>query len=173
MDSLYGNSQSDICSIFPTHIEDIVDKFSNELGGNERECVYRTTCALINGETVDRVSSNLVKLSRILKGLQEISLFVRTQENRTQGARVGSQCIDGFVRAALCQQCIELTPPLCLSTCNALLRGCYSPYYTVLNQQFSRLWTEVGRVVSIATATVTSMISDTRNIIDFPKLVSY
>ena len=167
--------RSDGCKLFPELMKVSIEVFSHNLGGentNVIECINSTTNELIDEEALNTVSEELTKLPSVIAALGKIGSFVKSQENRTQDATVNSQCVNGFISAAHCRQCIKRIPPLCMGTCNALLRGCYSPYYTVFNGQFAELWTEVGRVVKIASSAVTNIISNAKKVVDYSALVS-
>ena len=139
-----------------------------------RQCINRTVSDKMQRESLAMVSSGLVELySSTLHAVKKILSFIQSQRNRTEGSGVSSACVDGYIEAAFCRQCVERTPPLCLLTCNALVRGCYSAYYTVLNGQFEQLWTEIEGLATGINSTVNNILTHTSKLVDFPRLVSF
>ena len=168
-----------ICETISTGVTRVVVNIAEayfsrkELSEENKVCIYNTTNSEIDKHSLEHMGSGLVELYHYtLRALAKIQDFIESQVNRTEGASVSAVCVDGFIEAAFCRQCVERTPPLCLLTCNALVRGCYSPYYTVLNGQFEDLWTEVKRLTRSADSAVKNVLSNTLKLVQFPQLVS-
>ena len=150
------------------------DDFTTEDDSTD-QCINTTVVDKVDMDALTEVASELLEIyATIVPSIEKISLFLASQENRSQNATVSSECVAGFIEAAFCRQCRERTPPLCLATCSALVRGCYSPYYTVYNnRQFSALWIEVQRVVGRAVTTVQSGLSSALEVVNSQSVVSY
>ena len=174
-----GPADQSVCETISTGVTRVVVNIAEayfcrkELSEENKVCIYNTTNSEIDKDSLEHMGSGLVELYLYtLRGLAKIQDFIESQVNRTEGASVSAVCVDGFIEAAFCRQCVERTPPLCLLTCNALVRGCYSPYYTVLNGQFEDLWTEVKRLTRSADSAVKNVLSNTLKLVQFPQLVS-
>ena len=88
------------------------------------------------------------------------------------GETVLQQCVTRFIDLAFCSRCVRATPPFCFNTCNALLRACYSPYYTALNRQYNQLWDVVQRTVQVANSTVQGRLTGESVILDIENIYS-
>lgn len=176
---LEGPTDQGFCETISTGVTRVVVNIAEayfsrkELSEENKMCIYNTTYSEIDKDSLEHMGSGLVELYHYtLRALAKIQDFIKSQVNRTEGASVSAVCVDGFIEAAFCRQCVERTPPLCLPTCNALVRGCYSPYYTVLNGQFEDLWTEVKHLTKNADSVVKIVLSSTSKLVQFPQLVS-
>ena len=144
-----------------------------DISEEDRQCISRATRSKIDDDSLVQVSSGLVELfNYTLPAVQKIRDFIESQTNITEGANVSTACVNGFIEAAFCRQCFERTPPICVLTCNALVRGCYSPYYTLLNGQFQELWTEIKRLTLDINSTVHRVLHHTSKLGELSKLVS-
>ena len=169
---------SDLCEVVMTNMSNVLvhivqESFNTlELSDSEVQCIYRTTSERIDEEALAMMSTGLVELfNSTLLAMEKIKNFIMSQKNRTDDARVIPACVNGFITASTCTKCVERTAPLCLVTCNALVRGCYSPYFTVLNGQFVELWKEVDSLARRVNSTVGDIFEHTSKLVDFPKLV--
>jgi hypothetical protein len=139
---------------------------SDEISESERRCINSKTSEVIGREPLATASSELVQLYRYTLGAaKKILTFMASQTNELNEASVSTACVNGFIQTAYCRQCVERTPPLCFNTCNALLRGCYSPYYTVLNGEFEELWVAVKNVTKRADRAVDAILSNTSKLV--------
>ena len=136
------------------------------------QCITRVVRSLVNWNAVGALTLQLQQLRRAITALMEISRFLEQQRNRLQNAQLLEECVATFVNIAFCSRCTRKTPPMCFGTCNALLRGCYSPYYTALNRQYLPLWTEVRRIVELANDTVEDILSGEGALLDTSNVVS-
>lgn len=123
-------------------------------GGDTAECIADVLESLVDRDTVDELRELVQRVRRGITALMRIGRFLERQGNRLEGARVLQHCVERFTEISVCSRCTRKTPPLCFGTCNALVRGCYSPYYTVLNGQYRRLWQEAQRIVQLLNTTV-------------------
>ncbi|CAI8026431.1 hypothetical protein GBAR_LOCUS15182 [Geodia barretti] len=112
-----------------------VAAFNNSM----EDCVRETALSLVNsnGNAISAVATRIQTIRQSLSTLNRIQAFLEVQ----RGAFVNNvdlkQCVSKFIDIAFCSRCTESTPPLCFNACNALLRACYSPYYTALNEQIA------------------------------------
>jgi hypothetical protein len=164
-----------ITSKFTSLVVKITEAYysGEEISEEDRQCISRATGSKIDNDSLVQIASGLVELFKYtLRAVHKIQDFIESQTNRTEGANVSTACVNGFIEAAFCRQCVERTPPICMLTCNALVRGCYSPYYTILNGQFQELWTEIKRVTLDINSTVHRVLNHTSKLGEFSKLVS-
>ena len=171
-----GSDQFNSRTFYEGLVKSVIDyavRYSTQ-DGSVRECVKRVISAQIQQEVITTISKLLEQLRKVISALKRISAFLQTKtiRDRLANATVLEQCVTDFVSTAFCPQCTECTLPLCLRTCNALLRGCYSPYYTVLNRQFAPLWVQVQRIVRFANETVMKIIMGEKGIVS-KNLVSW
>ena len=144
-----------------------------ELSKESKDCISRIIISKIDNDSLAQIASGLVRLySYTLRAVQKIRSFIESQTNRTEGASFSTACVNGFIETAFCRQCVERTPPICVLTCNALVRGCYSPYYTLLNGQFQELWAEIKRLSVDVNSTVHSVLCNSTKLVELSKLVS-
>lgn len=139
----------------------------------EEQCIQRVANGFVNREARTELDELVQDLRRAVSTLSRIGAFLEAQEIRLSRANILPACVSRFIDLAFCSRCSKKTPPLCFNTCNALLRGCYSPYYTILNRQYSRLWEVVREVVSITNTTIQDILEEEKEIIDFESFVSY
>ena len=135
-------------------------------------CVRRIAILLRNGDAVSTVADLIQTIRRSISTLIRIRDFLRNRRVALAEANFLERCISRFIDIAFCSRCRQKTPPLCFNACNALLRACYSPYYTALNEQYARLWDTVKRVVKITLATVQSFFNEEASLLDSDRFVS-
>lgn len=156
-------------------VSSLGDGVVSSLGeGNEQTelCIRRVANSVINGQAVANMARNIQEVRRAVTSLIRIGNFLEAQRNRLSSATFLDECVMTFIDLAFCSRCTERTPPLCFNTCNGLVRACYSPYYTTLNAQYSRLWTIAQRVIEVANTTVQRILADEADIIDTDTFVS-
>ncbi|CAI8026426.1 hypothetical protein GBAR_LOCUS15180 [Geodia barretti] len=126
-------------------------------GGDDRvECIAEVLEGLVDRDAVSNMRGLLRQVRRGITALMKTGRFLEGQRNRLGegGARVLERCVARFTEIAFCSRCTRRTPPLCFKTCDALVRGCYSPYYTAFNRRYSRLWDKIQEIVEVLNATV-------------------
>lgn len=164
------NARRFLNSLIDTFLELLVRRITSSPSG--RPCIRRIIMSEINQDAVDIIADKLEDIRRAITTLLRIGSFLERERRRLRNATPLEQCIDAFVDLAFCSRCIQRTPPLCLNTCNALIRGCYSPYYTALNQKYDRLWRVVRNVLTFVNSTVQDIFDRKRAIKDIASLVS-
>lgn len=150
--------------------EVLVRQFTSNSPG--QQCVRRIINSGINQNAVNEIADQLQEVRRSITTLRRIGSFLERERRRLRNINPLQQCVDAFIDLAFCSRCVQRTPPLCLNTCNALVRGCYSPYYTALNRNYNRLWRVVRDVLSVANSTVNDILTGEGAIIDIGSLVS-
>ena len=154
-------------------VDSVVDfAVRNEGLSNVRHCVKLAFTNQTKQDVIDSIAEQLKDLRRALSALKRVDVFLESQRDRLENATILDGCIEEFISTAFCRRCVERTPPLCLGTCNALLRGCFSPYYTALEGQYAPLWVQVKRIVEIACDTVTNITLTQSKLVDGAALVS-
>lgn len=122
--------------------------------------------SLVDRNIIGRLTSQLQQVRKAITALIRISRFLDRQKDRLKDVTIFKRCISRFIQIAYCDRCTRKTPPMCFRTCNALVRGCYSPYYTVLNAQYRRLWIQVQRIVQRLNATVNNFLLEEGALLD-------
>ena len=135
------------------------------------ECIVDVVESLVDQDAVRRLNFRLQQVRRAITALMRIGRFLNREHSSLSDARILQECVELFVNLSFCDRCVQKTPPLCFSTCNALVRGCYSPFYTALNPQYSQLWVEVQRIINILNDTVGDVLSDEIELLDSSALV--
>lgn len=134
--------------------------------GEGVECVVDVVESLLDEDAISQLIRLLRRVRRAITALTRIGRFLERQKDRFEDAVILKRCVSRFIEIAYCKRCTQKTPPMCFRTCNALLRGCYSPYYTVLNAQYRRLWEEVQSIVELANTTVSEFFSRENELMD-------
>ena len=168
------NDDFDVRNFIESLLDAVVDSTARNFGQTVStvQCITRVIRSLVNRNAVGAITSQLQQIRRAITALMEISRFLEQQRDRLQNAQLLEECVATLVNIAFCSRCTRKTPPMCFSTCNALLRGCYSPYYTALNGQYLPLWTEVRRIVELANDTVEDILSGEGALLDTSNVVS-
>ena len=108
---------------------------------------------------------NKTRLSLIIQQYSTIRLCVSTLDRVCQFLRnfaqrnftIPSKCADSFI-GLYCVRCRESSVQLlCRNVCGALVKACYSPFYTGLNEQFEVLWNVSRQVLTITNSTVNAL----------------
>ena len=152
------------------------DAVVRALGNGNRateQCVREVASAVVNGQAVANTAQQIQRIRQAISTLIRIGAFLEAQKTALAQATFLDECVTKFIDLAFCSRCTQKTPPLCFNTCNALLRVCYSPYYTTLNRQYSRLWTIAQQVVTIANTTVRDILAGEEALIDTTTFVSF
>ena len=155
-------------------LDSVVDFAVRQEGLNHvQHCIKRAFQDLLNEDVVDSIAEQLKQLRRALSALKRVGIFLESQRNRLENVTISNVCVENYITTVFCRRCTEDTPPLCLDTCNALLRGCFSPYYTALKEQYAPLWTQVKRIAGIVRDTVRNITLTESKLLDIDALVSW
>ena len=154
-------------------VDAVFDGIANDLrpSGRGVRCIVRVLRELRDGNVVDRLSSLLQRIRRGVTALKRVSEFLEEQRDKLD-VNILDQCVRRFIELSYCPRCTGKTPPLCFSTCNALARACYSPYFTALNEQYRELWDEVQRIVEILNGTLSNLYDEEDDLLDIAAVVS-
>ena len=142
-----------------------------ERNDTEVQCIARVIISFLDEGALGRFNENLQQVRRAITALIRIGRFLERQDNGFKDIEILSQCVNRFIELSYCDRCTQKTPPLCFSTCNALVRGCYSPYYTVLNDQYMDLWRQVQRIVNLLNETVKGVVTDEVEVLNITAVV--
>ena len=151
---------------------DSVAEFLSNGNGATRRCIREVANSVVNNRAIARVAQHIQDIRRSVSTLIRIGTFLERQRRILARVTFIDECVASFVDLAFCSRCTEATPPLCFNTCDALLRACYSPYYTTLNDQYSRLWRVAQQVIDIANTTIGNLLADEATLIDVRAFVS-
>ena len=158
-------------------VEDLLDAVFDGIADNLRlsgrrvRCIVRVLRELRDPNVVGRLSSLLQRIRRGITALMRISRFLEERRRRLDFS-ILDQCVTRFIELSYCQRCTERTPPLCFSTCNAVARACYSPYFTVLNGQYRELWDRAQAIVEILNGTLRNLYDEEGALLDIAAVVS-
>lgn len=155
----------DVGDFFRGLIRAIIRAIARALG-EDVDCVVDVVESLLDEDVIGQLIRLLRRVRRAITALTRIGRFLERQKDRFEDAVILKRCVSRFIEIAYCKRCTEKTPPMCFRTCNALLRGCYSPYYTVLGAQYRRLWEEVQSIVELANRTVSEFFSRENALMD-------
>ena len=173
-DNLAGNSfeAHKYYTMFLNAVIDYATRMLEEETSFSKMCVKRVINEAINQEVLNIIIAELELLHSARSALGKLYTFASEQLlNRLENARVLGDCVMDYIRTAFCHHCTENPIPLCLQTCNALVRGCYSPYYTVLKAQYNDLWTEAQCVLGLINDTVMNILLNESKLLDLQTLV--
>ena len=152
------DDEFDVGDFLETLIESLTRIEARLIGGDDDrvECIAEVLEGLVDRDAVSNMRGLLRQVRRGITALMKTGRFLEGQRNRLGegGARVLERCVARFTEIAFCSRCTRRTPPLCFKTCDALVRGCYSPYYTAFNRRYSRLWDKIQEIVEVLNATV-------------------
>ena len=119
------------------------------------ECIAGVLQSVVDREAVRNLRDYLRRIRRGITALMQMGRFLEGQRNRViRGGRIIDRCVERFTEIAFCSRCTRRTPPMCFGTCNALVRGCYSPYYTAFNRRYRKFWDKVQEIVELLNKTV-------------------
>ena len=157
-------------------VDSLLDSFSDVLEETyesaSEDCISGVIRSQLNQNAVNDMVTQLQEIRRSITTLRRIGRFLQRQLGTLQGETILQECVTRFIDLAFCSRCVQATPPLCFNTCNALLRACYSPYYTALNRQYNQLWDVVQRTVQVANSTVQGLLTGESVILDIDSIVS-
>ena len=140
--------------------------------GDMAQCVARVVRDRLDSDVVGRITSQLQEIRRAITALMRVQRFLRQQRQRLDGVNILERCVTRLIELSYCQRCTEKTPPLCFRTGNALARACYSPYFTVLNEQYRELWERVQRIVTALNGTLSDLFNEEGGLLDRGRVVS-
>ena len=152
----------------------VFEDFARDYGQNDDDmvdCILSVVQSRLDQGIVGRLGAQLQQVRRAITALLRIGRFLERENNGLRDVRILQECVEQFVNLSFCDRCVQKTPPLCFSTCNALVRGCYSPFYTALNAQYRQLWVEVQRIINILNDTVGGVLSDEIELLDSSAVV--
>ena len=151
----------------------VIDIIARFYASNNREfqCIRRVIRSSLSSGALGRFNADLQQVRRAISALLRIGRFLERQDNSFKDVEILGRCVNRFIELSYCDRCTQKTPPLCFSTCNALVRGCYSPYYTVLNEQYMELWIQVRRIVNLLNETVQNFVEDELAVLNITEVV--
>ena len=136
-----------------------------------RLCIRNALLNNLNRSDIAAITRGLTTVKRGLVLLNRIADFLYQYRMNTN-FRFPRNCVRRFVELNFCGRCTRRIPPLCSNTCGALFRGCLSPYYTVLSQQFDVLWNVSRQVLRITNSTLQTLFANERHLINLLGVVS-
>ena len=167
------DDEFDVADFVEELFDPVIDIIARLYGRNNAEvqCIARVIRSFLDEGALGRFNENLQQVRRSITALMRIGRFLEEQDDKFKDVEILSQCVNRFIELSYCDRCTQKTPPLCFSTCNALVRGCYSPYYTVLNEQYMDLWRQVQRIVNLLNETVKGVVTDEVEVLNITDVV--
>lgn len=118
-------------------------------------CISRVLTPMINRTRLFLIIQQYSTIRLCVSTLDRVRQFLRDFAQRT--FTIPSKCAQSFI-GLHCVRCRESAiQPLCRNVCGALVKACYSPFYTGLNEQFELLWTVSRQVLTIANSTLNAL----------------
>lgn len=142
--------------------------------GNDtiRICILQQLVSSVNATAYSVMARQLETIRRGLTSLRNIEHFLRNYSQNTS-LKFPSQCVNQFVNISFCGRCNEeMVPPLCSRTCGALIRGCYSPYYEALPDQFNILWDVSQQVLDVVNSSLRGLFAEGQRLFNEAMVVS-
>ena len=167
------DDEFDVADFVEELFDPVIDIIARLYGRSNRDirCIARVIRSFLDRGALGRFNAKLQQVRRAITALIRIGRFLERQDNGFKDIEILSQCVNRFIELSYCDRCTQKTPPLCFSTCNALVRGCYSPYYTVLNDQYMDLWRQVQRIVNLLNETVKGVVTDEVEVLNITDVV--
>ena len=117
------------------------------LNPTQRACAIMQLRAAVNSTNRELILKGLQELRRVSTALFRIYRWCRFMFlPALSNYRPINQCVDRFITLR-CAACTRNIPKLCRGVCNALIRGCFSPFQIGLRAQFDILWNVTRQIV--------------------------
>ena len=142
-------------------IKTTTNSFANLLIGGRNTTIKNCIIEQLNNSVNDNVRSVMAShLETLRKGATSLTIFEQffRNYNQSNSFEFPNNCVIQLVNISFCGRCKEEIPPLCSNTCGALIRGCYSPYYDALPNQFNILWNVSQQVLEVLNITLQRMV---------------
>ena len=151
-------------------VESLIRAYSSALQNRfhnaSSNCISKAVTDNINRDAIRTMAVQLQKIRGYVATLQRIGYFLRKQRESLRNVTILRACVTRYVQLAICSRCTKDTPPLCYNTCNALLRACYSPYYTALNRHYNRLWELSRKIITESSKIVEEFFKTEISVVD-------
>ena len=141
--------------------------------GNQttQNCAYNHIKSSVNSTGHSLLVSILNELRNGLSVLVKSQVFLVNYIVNTNFT-FPTNCTIEFVAVNFCPRCMREIPPVCSNTCGALIQGCYSPYYTVLNEELDVLFNVSSQLVTLMNANLRTLFTREVYLFDQDSLVS-
>ena len=162
-------------------IQNIVVAITNSVGNdisrgvndNLKTCTVQHLNNSVNNTAYFNMVSQIETLRRGVTSFRNFEeFFTNFTQNTNDYFKFPSNCVNRLVSISFCGRCKEKIPPLCSNTCGALIRGCYSPYYDVLPNQFDILWNVSRQVLEVVNSTTHGLFAEGQRLFDETMVVS-
>ena len=135
-------------------------------------CVDSAVDDNINEEGVMKLVDALEDVRMSLTSAYEILLFLQSFNGTLGGFEPLPECVTALIENSICGRCTRNIPPLCLNTCGAIIRGCFSSFYAGLEGEFDNLWAVASDVLGVTDTALKEIFNEDLNIVDGASLVS-
>jgi hypothetical protein len=152
--------------------EAITDFFGNLLSGGNMTIRNCTIQQLVINESARSVMANQLEILR--SGITALINYEQFLTNYSQNTsfEFPDNCVNELIRISFCGRCNSTFPPLCSRTCGALIRGCYSPYYDALPEEFNLLWNVSIQVIQVLNTNLQGIFTEGRRLFNNIMMVS-
>ena len=157
-------------------VETITQGAGNVISGGRNETLK--TCAVQHLNNSISITS-YYSMARLLETTQRCMIFLRNVEQflkqyvRNKNFKFPSNCIERLLTINFCDRCKGNIPPLCSNTCGALIRGCFSPYYSALRNQFDNvLWNVSIQLLEVLNTSLNGLFTEGQRLFNETMVVS-
>ena len=156
-------------------VDRIISQAATLLGDNElqRGCIVRVVQASVRNDTLGVLARSVQLVRQSLSSLVRIRQFLTTYRLGLRNFTPIPGCVERFAELSFCGRCAKRIPPLCRNTCNAVVRGCLSPYYSGLFGDFGQLWNTSATIVKKLNTTIFELFDEEAEIINLFATVSF
>lgn len=156
-------------------VDRIISQAASLLGSTElqRGCIVRIVQESVKMDSLGVLSRSIQLVRQSLSSLIRIRQFLATYRLGLSTSTPVRGCVERFAELSFCGRCTKRIPPLCRNTCNAIVRGCLSPYYTGLFNDFSQLWNTSAKIITKLNTTIIELFDEEAEIINLVATVSY
>ena len=135
-------------------------------------CVENAVDANKNEDEVTKFVDALEEVRESLTTACGLVDFLTSYSETLGGFEPLPECITALIEASFCGRCTRNIPPLCLNTCGAIIRGCFSSFYAGLEGEFDNLWTVASDVLGVTDTALKEIFNGDFSIVNTPGLVS-
>ena len=122
-------------------------------------CVSVQVASILNSADVDAIVKDVSFLRNASSVFYLIDQYIANISDTILSLVPPSdQCANALLKLT-CSKCQQTIAKLCRNVCGAAAKGCFAPYYTVLNPQFNILWNVTSQLVQFLNKTLSDMFS--------------
>ena len=123
----------------------------------QKDCIVQQLTQHINQSSIRLLGEIFETVRRSFTAVTRIANFLLNFKSNLANStmrRFPDQCVTRLIELSFCSRCKRRVPPLCSNMCGAVIRGCYSAFYSGLRSEFNRLWDVSKQVVNVVSRAV-------------------